>query len=300
MNSNQLFKCLRKSKNLYNNLSSYSEIIKASSNIKLDISDFSNKEEAVARMDEALKSEIIALPFDDMFFDIKNYKMPNLLIGEEEEENIGLHLQCLQMQLDENTYINMTMVQDFRKYIDNAMGRSYIAYTDMAGLHIQPMIDKIAASKGCRCYEQNVFNNKLEFADALASRTPDLKINAGYCLPDCSKKQEGCVMVTDQVDDITDLFKIVMGIMIHPKSYLVSVFNKKKDQHEGYLMLDEVQIDELDYGVQLFNLPKFSLQDGKLFASTMSDEVNQGIVGKKIDQKVFSYTVIDKQEMARS
>lgn len=287
MNKNQTIKGLLKNSKVYEGLESYIEIIKKSKMIKLSLSHVKNLNLMSKQFDEFSKSKAVKFPFDNVFIDLHGYIMPSLLTGENQIEDIGIHLMPVTFDLNNVSILSLLLI-DFRKYGKEIMYRTYLIYSDMAGLHIMANVD--AGSKDCKCFNRNVFWMNPNFREQIKLRTPCHKNDIGLSLPDCAAINKTCSRTISQKAEIANLIKIVLGYMALPSNHIYKVTNtKRKINKEYFILADDRQISDLMNGVDS-EMTNNDFTDGSNFKviinSTYKNPINKKF---KINGKIYEF-----------
>lgn len=287
MNKNQAIKGLIKNAKVYGGLQNYIEVIKKSKMIKMSLSHVKNLDLMSKQFDEFSKSKAVKFPFDNVFIDLHGYIMPSLLTGEKQIEDVGIHLMPMTFELN-NVSILSLLVLDFRKYGKEIIYRTYLIYSDMAGLHIMANVD--AGSKDCQCFNRNVFWMNPNFREQIKLMTPCHKNDIGLSLPDCAAVNKTCSRTISQKSEIGDLVKIVLGYMALPPNHIYKVTNtKSKVNKEYFILADDNQISKLMNGIDS-EMDNNNFTDGSIFKIIINSNYKNPISKKfKIKGKVYEF-----------
>lgn len=246
MNKNQIIKGLIKNEKAYLGLEDYIDFLKNSKMIKISLSHIKNLNLMSKQFDEFSRSKAVKFPFDNVFIDLHGYQMPNLLTGEKEIEDIGIHLIPMTFDLN-NVSILSLLILDFRKYGKEIVYRTYLVYSDMAGLHVMANVD--ANSKDCQCFYRNVFWMNPNFKEQIKLKNPCHKNDVGLSLPDCAAINKTCSRTISQKSEISDLIRILLGYMSLPSNHIYKVIDtKNKINKEYFILADDKQLDLLVSG----------------------------------------------------
>jgi hypothetical protein len=299
MNQNKLRKALDKAADAYSNLSLYSDTLERSKLIRVSLSHIDNKTEAASQFDQFIREGDVSLPYNNIFFDIRDYPMPNFLTGEHEEQNIGLHLQSVTLEVGEYQ-LRAMIVLDFRIYEGIPIHKFYIAYADQAGLHLMPMTDLMASQAGCDCHRKNFINNDSKVLEILKSRIPQFDLDAGFALPDCSATNEYCANAVAQKTDMAMLLKVLMGFINLPSNILLKAEKQNsKKPHKYFVLVDEGQMSHLVNGDIAAELSGNSFTDGSKLLTALEDAKAQPPVESfTIDN--YEYTVVHDEARERT
>lgn len=287
MNKNQVIKGLLKNPKAYEGLDGYIDFLKKSKMIKISLSHIKNLTSMSKQFDEFSRSKAVKFPFDNVFIDLHGYQMPSLLTGEKEVEDIGIHLIPMSFNLN-NVSILSLLVLDFRRYGKEIVYRTYLVYSDMAGLHIMANVD--ANSKDCQCFYRNVFWMNPNFKEQIKLKNPCHKNDVGLSLPDCAAINKTCSRTISQKSEIGDLLRILLGYMSLPSNYIYKVTDtKSKINNEYFILADDKQVVHLINGENA-EMNKNDFTDGNHF-KTMINSNYKGPISKKfkVNGKVYEF-----------
>lgn len=287
MNKNQVIKGLQKNPKAYEGLDKYVDFLKKSQMIRISLSHINNLNSMSKQFDEFSRSKAVKFPFDNVFIDLHGYQMPSFLTGERGLENIGIHLIPITFDLNNVSILSLLML-DFRKYGKEIMYRTYLIYSDMAGLHIMANVD--AGSKDCQCFYRNVFWMNPNFKEQIKQKTPCHKNDIGLSLPDCAAINKTCSRTISQKSEVADLVRILLGYMSLPSNYIYKVTDtKNKINSEYFILADDNQVDLLVSG-QDAEMDGNKFTDGSGFKIAMNNEYKTPLSKKfKINGKIYEF-----------
>lgn len=297
MNQNQLAKLIKRAGDAYANADNYIDILmKRTPCIRVSLKHIQNTQAILDSWNEAM-DKAISLPWASILFDIRDYEMPNYMTGQVEAQNMGIHVQALSIVMQEMV-IPLMLLQDYRKFNETVLHKTYAMYGDMAGMHTMCSVDRMA-SNGCTCFRQNVFSNDPAYVLQIQEHTPCFGSDVGLALPDCSQYHPDCASTVSQKKDVTDLAKLILAYMNLPSNCLVRVTDlahrkQKKVSNVYYIVVDEGQLAALSSGDASAELEGNSFTDGsKLIMELEKPFFNPRFVPFEIGNKRYE-VVFDK------
>ena len=260
MDQKELIKKLKNSNGLYKNVENYIENLKASTIIKLSIEHIINKDMMANAYNKYIKTNPVNLPFDNIYFEVRGAELYDIWTNLPLAQTVGMHIQPAEFHIKGHKLVTM-LLQEYRSYEDNLVSKSYLIYADLAGIHIMPMANKLAAQEGCKCYETNPFNNNLAFMTNIQSKMPCFSLDNGFAKAACSQPKSACSSVMAGIDLISKLLKTVLAYTTLPSNFLVKVIDEK-DEKPYYIVSDTAQLYDLKCGKEKAELYGNIFADG--------------------------------------
>ena len=249
MNTNKLFKMLKRAKESFNNLDAYEKILENSTRLVVDFSNFKGLEAFTARAVEKTKTEGgLMLPLDNIMLDVSGVTLPDPVTGNPSKQSLMLHTVPVEVSTDISTF-NLMLVQDMRQVKKDIFPRSHIVFLN-ENLLIMPAIDTGMPDMGCKCFQRNAFSHKPLF-EKIQSFTPGFKADCGFAIGNCKSELKCCKFVQDGSKSIVHTALAAMVFAGLPGHVLVKVTDKGQREQAGlkqmpyYIVCDSTSLSVL-------------------------------------------------------
>lgn len=282
MNTNQLLKALLRNRGAYLNLNHYTEILEDAQLVRLDLSSIENQDMMAEQFEGLVVKSEIAIPFDNLLFDLRKHRMANMITGEVADHNIGIHVMPVEFNLKDGNVLVAMLAIVYQMQGNDVTHRTYVFYADMGGLHAMADVDEGVSVAGCLCHQRNVFSAQPTLRNVIERNTPGYVGTTGYALPDCSAQGEHCAQTILFKKENMDMMRVILAYLMLPSNTFYTVedlFESKKKRANRYtVVLDSAQvgrlIDSRDPG---FELRGNSFIDGSRFSEAAHEAGDQPV-----------------------
>lgn len=293
MNTNKLFKMLKRAEHSFNNLDAYKEILGSSTRIMVDFTNFKNLASFSARALAMAKSEGLSLPVDNAILDITGVVVADPISGKPTAQSLMLHTVPVEVATDISTF-HLMLVQDMRQVKKDVFPRSHVVFLNK-DLSIMPAIDLGMPDMGCKCYERNPFSHRPLF-QKIQSFTPGFKADCGFALGNCKSNLKCCKLVQDGSKEVvhTAIAAIIFAAL--PGHVMVKVTEKGTHKQDGLKQMPYMVVcDSKSLGVlrETGKLTPLQFNDDTQFESLPKDIFN---VPSSFTVNNTDYEVIAKPE----
>ena len=230
MNTNKLFKMLKRAEKSFNNLDAYEKILEQSARIMVDFSTFGNLDAFIARAVEIAKADGLSLPVDNVIMDITGVTLPDPVTGKPSKQSLMLHTVPVEVATDISTF-HLMLVQDMRQVKKDIFPRSHIVFLNK-DLLIMPAIDVGMPDMGCKCFQKNAFSHRPLF-EKIQSFTPGFKADCGFALGNCKSELKCCKFVQDGSQAVVKMAIAAMVFASLPGHVMVKVTDKGTREQDG-------------------------------------------------------------------
>lgn len=281
MNTNKLFKMLKRAEHSFNNLDAYKKILEESTRITIDFTNFKGLPNFTTRALEKAKSEGLSLPVDNVILDINGVTLPDPITGKPTTQSLMLHTVPVEVSTDISTF-HLMLVQDMRQVKKDVFPRSHVVFLNK-DLLIMPAIDIGMPDMGCKCYERNPFSHRPIF-QKIQSFTPGFKADCGFALGNCKSELKCCKFVQSGSRDVvhTAIAAIIFAAL--PGHVMVKVTNKGAPGQNGLKQMPHLMIcDSTSLGV---------LRDtGKVTPLQFNDDAQFDTLSKDVFNVPSAFTI---------
>lgn len=248
MNTNRLFKMLKRAEASFSNLDEYKKILESSARLVVNFSDFVGFDSFTTRAVALAKERGLSLPIDNIILDIDGTTLADPVSGKPTKQPLTLHTVPVEVATDISTF-HLMLVQDMRQVKKDVFPRSHVVFLNQ-DLSIMPAIDVGMPDMGCKCYERNPFSHRPLF-QKIQSFTPGFKADCGFAVGNCKSNLKCCKFVQDGSKAVVHIAIAAMVYASLPSHTLVKVTDNGLKQQDGlkqmpyYIVCDAQSLTEL-------------------------------------------------------
>ena len=291
MNTNKLYKMLKRAGGSFNNLDAYKKILEESSRLVVDFSNFNGLEAFTTRAVEIAKAQGLSLPVDNIVLDVSGATTADPVTGKPAKQSLTLHTVPVEVSTDISTF-HLMLVQDMRQVKKDIFPRSHVVFLNK-DLSIMPAIDIGMPDMGCKCYERNPFSHRPLF-QKIQSFTPGFRADCGFALGNCKSTLKCCKFVQDGSKSIVHIAMAAIIFASLPGHVIVKVTDKGQHEQDGLKQMPYyVVCDSTSLGV---------LRDtGKITPLQFNDDAKFDSLSKDVFDVPSTFTVgnIDYEVIAK-
>jgi hypothetical protein len=230
MNTNKLFKMLKRAENSFNNLDAYKKILEGSSRVVVDFTNFTGLEAFTTRAVELAKSQGLSLPVDNIILDVSGITVSDPITGKPAKQSLMLHTVPVEVATDISTF-HLMLVQDMRQVKKDVFPRSHVVFLNK-DLSIMPAVDIGMPEMGCKCFQRNPFSHKPLF-QKIQSFTPGFKADCGFALGGCKSELKCCKFVQNGSKEVVHAAIAAIIFAALPGHVIVKVTDKGQREQDG-------------------------------------------------------------------
>lgn len=202
MNANRLFKLLNRDKETFRNLETYHNILKSSSHLYINFTNFINFDAFIAKSLVMLKNNKLNVPVDNILLDIDGVTATKIEDGTLAAQSLTMHLLPIQIATDVSTF-NVMLVQDMRELHKDIFTRTHIVSMSPDKIMYMPSFDEGMKDIGSKCALKNAFSHNPIF-NHIQSFTPGFVADTGYALHEC-KENKACEALANMSKNICEI-----------------------------------------------------------------------------------------------
>lgn len=301
MNTNKLFKMLKRAEASFNNLDEYKKILESSARLVVDFSNFNGFEAFRTRAVEIAKAQGLSLPVDNIVLDISGTTTADPVTGKSTKQSLTLHTVPVEVATDISTF-HLMLVQDMRQVKKDVFPRSHVVFLNQ-DLSIMPAIDVGMPDMGCKCYERNPFSHRPLF-QKIQSFTPGFKADCGFAVGNCKSNLKCCKFVQDDSKTIVHTAIAAMVYASLSGHTLVKVTDNGQHQQDGlkqmpyYIVCDATSLSELKTSGKITPLQFNDETKFEALSKDVFDAPGTFTVGN-IQYEVVAKPVVEPDNMAK-
>lgn len=292
MNTNKLFKTLKRAESSFNNLDAYKKILESSARLAVDFTTFKGFDAFAARAVEIAKAQGLTLPIDNIILDISGTTTPDPITGKPAKQPLMLHTVPVEVATDISTF-HLMLVQDMRQVKKDVYPRSHVVFLNKE-LSIMPAIDFGMPDMGCKCFERNPFSHKPLF-QKIQSFTPGFKADCGFALGNCKSTLKCCQLIQDGSKAVVDIAIAAMVFASLPNHIIVKVTDKGSHAQDGLKQMPHYIVCDID-SLQILK------QTGKISALKFDDDTKFDTLSKTmldLQPETFSFSSTTYETMVK-